>query len=106
MKKNEEYYRWFIGVMITLMVAILSGMATLQFKSANRFETFFINNNEEHSSMSKKIDKEISYTHSIYKYEINPNTLHYKSLQTKLDKLKVDVKKNFVKIKEIERKIK
>jgi len=105
-EKIENIYKYFLGVTITLILGVLSIIATLQYYSSIRFEKFAVENTKEHSELKQNLAAEKSYTSNIYKYEIQPNTVACKKIRKELDSLKLDVKKNYSKIREIERKIK
>jgi len=104
--KQENIYKYFLGVVLSLMLIVLSTIATLQYQSSLRFERFAIENSQDHNKMDKTINKEISYTHSIHKYEIQPVIKKCGELRGELTLLKIDVVNNYDMIKRIELKMK
>lgn len=69
--KKENIYK---GISVALLALIASSMIYLN----TQFISFVNENTLEHKKIELMVSKEINYTHSIYKYEIVPNTARSK----------------------------
>jgi len=65
--------------------ALLALIASSMIYLNTQFIKFSIENSKQHSAITKTLDTEISYTHSLNNYVIKPNTENIKKLDKKVE---------------------
>ena len=71
-----------------IIILLLSLMVSIMSYQAVKTDTYIQTNSEEHAMLIKQLMEETSFTHSVYKYEIQENTRLRKLCVKKLNLIK------------------
>ena len=83
--QEDKMYKVSLGIAISIIISFLGIMTTLMFDFSRHLMSFEKANNDAHALLLQQYNNIDKFTHSVYQYEIKPNTEFRKKYQNKFN---------------------